>query len=789
MANTKLTALTALTGATTAKNDKLYIGDVSAGTSGSKSITISEMAEAERLWRNPQTIYVNDFYPAAVTAKHDGSSNPLSDFYGSLAAAEADFPHIDFTEWGIELTDEVDWVAWMSASQWMYDNRPDPTLSVGYDYSCWKLVADGDYWVNKSIIFTPASIWITGSAGRPFRLAVGGGTSITYNGPEGTDTDKVYVIDHYSQDDPGARPPPPGSAPTPHPNRDIGGGTGGSFRMTDMLIMGRSGGGHTVTIANSPSTSGVGYVVGVRLRDAYFGDITGCAFGGSLLDAIWISSALWMRVSFNFFYDIYRDCVAVVAFPEDFSSTTWIDDNEFGYYGRYAIIMDYFGGVEPSPSVRRNSIEGASTVHYYHTHLEEWVQGVRASICHIGAGVGQYGNYYENRCEGTVYQSANMWGDLHLIGGLNVSVRDNRFTNIVLSTFKSSAAVTSAYTTFRDTYKYVDINAERNFNAPEVGDYDGGGQASNCVFDGNIEGKIVNIAGVSISAGSGNSYRSGTVTFVAPETYSGTYIRQVRAPGAGYVTMGAVEQGASFLNFSDLSFMYGPMTNAIYGNATGHFNVLPAASSGFGTWTADTVYNDKLRATNTEVAAGAGKTSDKWVYPTVFNGCIYEASATTGTRKSHATTEPTWPTTLAATVVDNEVTWTCVRTGILPYDSGYKACVVQFSKRIVQRNTAPPTTGLWYAGDMCYTRIPDQTTPAVWICVTQGTPGTWIPLGNDYGYIAVGSLPAASTAIAGTRAVVSDSNQTLSAGLGSTVASGGSNKVPVYCDGSAWKIG
>jgi hypothetical protein len=792
MADKKVTELTPpMTGAQIAKNDRLYVADVSAGTSGSKSTEAQQLLEAERLWRNPRTLYVNDFYPAAVTAKADGTSNPLSDFYGSLAAAEADFPHIDFTEWGIELTDEVDWVAFMSASQYMFDNRPSPLVDVTRDYGHWKLVADGWYIVNKSIVFTCWGLWLTGSAGKAITSSPGfGATTITYNGPEGTDTAKVFLIDHYTQDDPGQRPPPPLAAPTAHPNRlRAGAGVGGMFRMTDMGIGGLENSGSTITYADSPSTSGMGFVVGVRLRDAYFADITSCAFGGQLLDAVWISSALWARVSFNIFYGIYRDSVSVIAFPEDFSTTVWIDDNEFGYYGRYAILLNFLGGVEPSPSVRRNSIEGPSDIHYYHTHLEEFVQGVRASICQVG---GTYGNYHENRCEATVYQTLNMWGDLHLIGCQHTSVRDNRFINIVCSVSRGVAQTrTTAFNDFLETYNYVDITAERNIHAPDVGDYDNSGQIALCVFDGNISEKIINVAGVSISSGNGNSYRTGSVIFVEPETYSGTYITQVRAPGAGYVTMGSAEQNASFLNFTDQSFIYGPISNATYSNGTGNFTVPAPGSTSFGTWAADTVYNDKLRATNTGVAAGDGLTTEKWVYPLTWNGCLYEASATTGTRKSHATTEPTWPIVVGNTVVDNEVTWKCVRNNVMPYEVGYNAASMVAGKRHIQRGTAAPTVGAWNAGDTCWTYYPDPSTgvPDGWVCVVAGVPGTWIPKSGNYGSVALASLPAAATANKGCRALVTDSNATLVAGLGNTVASGGANIVPVYSDGSAWKIG
>lgn len=52
--------------------------------------------------------------------------------------------------------------------------------------------------------------------------------------------------------------------------------------------------------------------------------------------------------------------------------------------------------------------------------------------------------------------------------------------------------------------------------------------------------------------------------------------------------------------------------------------------------------------------------------------------------------------------------------------------------------------------------------------------------------VAVASLPAASTAGAGAKSFVSDANATTFASI---VAAGGSNNVPVYSDGTNWRIG
>jgi hypothetical protein len=54
------------------------------------------------------------------------------------------------------------------------------------------------------------------------------------------------------------------------------------------------------------------------------------------------------------------------------------------------------------------------------------------------------------------------------------------------------------------------------------------------------------------------------------------------------------------------------------------------------------------------------------------------------------------------------------------------------------------------------------------------------------GVYEVATLPGASTLGAGARAFVIDSSVTT---FGTTVAGGGSGKVPVYSDGTNWKVG
>jgi hypothetical protein len=53
----------------------------------------------------------------------------------------------------------------------------------------------------------------------------------------------------------------------------------------------------------------------------------------------------------------------------------------------------------------------------------------------------------------------------------------------------------------------------------------------------------------------------------------------------------------------------------------------------------------------------------------------------------------------------------------------------------------------------------------------------------------VSGLPSAAVVFSGARHFVTDSNATLAAGLGNIVVGGGSDRVPVYSDGTNWRIG
>jgi hypothetical protein len=67
------------------------------------------------------------------------------------------------------------------------------------------------------------------------------------------------------------------------------------------------------------------------------------------------------------------------------------------------------------------------------------------------------------------------------------------------------------------------------------------------------------------------------------------------------------------------------------------------------------IYYSEIWVLDTAMTVGAIRV------PTVAggNGYRYRVTATAGDTKTHNTTEPTWPTTVGTTVVDDQVTWIC----------------------------------------------------------------------------------------------------------------------------------
>jgi hypothetical protein len=104
------------------------------------------------------------------------------------------------------------------------------------------------------------------------------------------------------------------------------------------------------------------------------------------------------------------------------------------------------------------------------------------------------------------------------------------------------------------------------------------------------------------------------------------------------------------------------------------------------------------------------------------------------------------------------------------------------------QGTAIPTVGTFAVGDRVWNSTPAVGSPKSWVCTVAGTQGTWVSEGELESPLTVTQLNnlAAGVKVKGARGFCTDATVTTFA---STVVSGGANNVPVYHDGTAWKIG
>jgi hypothetical protein len=631
--------------------------------------------------KGTRTVYVNNF-----GAVGDGTTHPLSERYASLEAAQTVYPH------ATALTDEIDWCAWQAASDWLYDNSPDLGFS-GNNWSVGRIKADGRYVVNKSIVLTHCSIIIEGVNGGE-RYVYGGATSIKYNGPDGADDNHIAILDFYGMDEVGD--PPAGKYPI------HGQGIG---KVYHLGLFGKGG-----SMTGAPSASG--YIWGIRFRNGSFCEVAHCNFGGTLYDGIVACSQMFTRIYHNFFFEVHRDAISILGFTGDFSTTVWIDDNEFGYVGRYAILQNYNGAIEPAPSVRRNSFEHVSMSTYYFQNPEWFVQGLASCVCQIG---GTFGQYSENRFEGcTGHPSESvaglLWADFHFISVGNLQILNNRHGGIAFAAYRDNPnRTTAAYASFMTDHNYCDITNTRNFHAGDTGDFLGSSACADITVDG-CNGFILNVGGVGLSNGTYHNWRNsvGALVCLNLPVVTGTYIEKVEPNTTAIPSMMPLPVPLLH-NALEYSFARGP-AKFLQGNEFYPF-AIP-----FGTWAAATAYRAIVRTHELGVSM-----AKKWVIPATANGYFYECTVA-GTSAGSA---PTWPTTPGATVTDGGVTWKCVGTYMLRFDNGIERYVI--GRRLMISTAAPSSSadGYFSGGDRVLNQTPEAAGVSEWVCTSSGLPGTW----------------------------------------------------------------
>jgi len=795
-ASTKAAARTALTvdapleianGGTGVRTLDALIAEVGGGGGGGTSLPSQAAARLKvlqsdgtaALWASKGYIHVNDFYPTGVVA-HNGVSHTLASFYGTLAAAQAYYPH------ATSLTDEFDWCALQAATNYLYDRSAG---SNAYNMSAGVFFLEGQYVINKTVVYNHVAVRLTAASvqgGFKFKDA----TSISYFGPDGTSDDPIPLLDFWVYDETGA--PPPGRLNNP--------ASGGIRVQVENISFGGK--------ATSTSSFVYGFskfISGIRLRQAAFAQITNCHFGGSwLYDAIYCTGPqLFLIISRNFFYAIERDGIAVWGYRGNTSTTTWIYNNEFGYITRYALMLDFSGAVEAMPIIRDNSFEAAQVDTAYYLQNPEWfVQGVVAENCIINGGnliwsgnrgevgLGTWHHYYwahlhlMNCTYSTVENGTNagrlvltgnrssvdrtmaaraMWGGAMLwVAGHTYSAAldsDNNYATPspingyyyrctvggtaggTQPTWPTTigATVTDGGVTWvcaGTVKKYHDITAARNFNACLASDNAGASLMQHLTLR-KLYASIVFVLDTVATLGTSGVHHFEDLTFgfvfgTIP-VIDGTYGKTATARPVAVARMIDMPSAAVYTNTPTVQAGYSK-SYTHYARGVGYYLTSPIS---WPVWAGTTVYAHTWWGSYPTV-----------IKPTTENGFKYQCivGGTSGG------SEPSWPTTVGTTVTDGGVTWVCM--GREYYTAEGVDTRYDFAGTTTRvTSSGVPTVGHASQGDVAVAHAPGAGGVTSWRCTVTGTPGTWAPTewvqgANSTGVLTTDTMQLISSGVA-----------------------------------------
>ena len=632
-------------------------------------------------------IYVNSYYDGVHATAPAGVSRPLSTWYGSLAAAQVDYPA------ALALTDEVDWCVWQGALNAIYTTG----VSAGSNWASATLQANGTYIVNRTIVGNFLAVRIAGTHPNDRFVTAGlGADSITYNGVDGTVDAPIYIFDLYLFDEFGN--PPPG--------RVGNAAASGGFKaiIEHIVFNGKSGS------MNSASQGVSGYISGVRLRQAEFCQISNCSFGGTLYDGIVASGAqLFLIIERNIFYGVHRDGIGIWRCANN-STTIWIYNNEFGWVGRYSIFEDLTGSVQAAPIIRDNSFEPIqNTTVYYSSHPNWWVQGVIAAVVLIGA---DYLNFDGNRAEDVTRRYPGVWGALHLVSCSFGRVTNSDISGIICTAWSSSARRTTAAINYYAANNFSDVTDQRNYNVGRQGDADT--ECQSMTFR-NVNGPfyVADQTGFS-STGYHMFDTCNTARFMSIPVTAGTYIEQIQDLSVAAVSFYSNLIRGTFLN-SHVTDLRGINQYGSYTIHSGTGDVILWQGTDFGQWQATHAYQTTPNNSAFFVGDIAGIS---FISPTAGaseTGYFYQCT-TAGTSGG---SEPAWPTTIGGTVNDGSVVWTCVGKCTVSAEH-LTPEFIMCGKRI--RVGATPSGGRYDAGMIVWASAPAAGASMGVECTTGGGP-------------------------------------------------------------------
>ena len=717
---------------------------------------ISERTFPDRL---ADFVKVNEFYPPlAGSGIHNGKSNPISNYFGSLAAAQEVYPFAS------SLTNETDWCAWQAALLYIYENQIVIGSSNGGT-----LWADGNYVCDQTITSNVGSITVIGKS-------YGGGysTSIKYTGVAGTLAAPIYIMDFWTiAEDRVTYGTQPGS-------RTASTCLWGPVVTVKNITFVGHGGDMT---ANSVSVSN--FISGIRLRYGSWGNISHCWFSGTLWDEIVATGArMFDVIEHNEFFGVHRDGISYRSINGNFSTAMWIRYNEFYAVGRYAILLDLNGSVEPNPRIIGNDFEQAY-VSFFVLNPQWFVQGVVAGMCIINGG---NLSWRDNRTE-DISLTAGFLGELHLVACQNPAIRDGTLHKVICTAFTKTSRQTSALASFVSTNKYGDITDQQNFNCGSSTNF---GAVNDTPSFSNIYNLQQLIVADSTGLSNADPISVDAIYFeiVSFPVMSGTYAALINPAGASSAALGSLSWSdgivtattASAHGLTGLNYLViaGAVPNGYNGvslcTVTGT-KTFTYPSSNPGTETTPGTYGLVGLLTPNDYAisghalgltenTSTNSTAGNVAHPTTVYGRwgnIIEARQNpidqvlelnlfdgnnyfwrTGNGTLTGTSSATWAGYRSWTLnrLLGDLTQTAANFLDLPFlfgnitnSSGNHVTYVELAgavattRKVRYNFSDPPASGAWNVGDIVYNNAPTAGGYIGWVCVTAGTPGTWKTFG------------------------------------------------------------
>lgn len=557
---------------------------------------------------------------------------------------------------GDRVTD--DYLAIQSALDFLVGMQ-EPYNYPAYNFSSGKLYfPNGIYCISQTLVNNVYQLHIVGDV-RGSSEASFGGTTLTWIGSAGTVDDPIWMIDSWTFDE--FYNPPAGVPP--------------QARSVKVWFEHISFEGLSVLFGTP------GYVSGIRLRQASFSSIRSCTFTNLYDGIVATGPQLFMDVAYNLFYGCYRDCLAVWRYSGDFSTTVWPQHNEFGFFGRYAILLDSTGSVDAGMVLETNSIEGDSASSPYLANPAHFYLGIPADILLVNCGGSQV---LRQRFEAGSYRH-----NIHIAGGDNLTIEDNTFSYTNTGDGGAALAVTkrealnAAAATFLSEKKYLDITDVRNGEFQENTSY----RVETLRISRNKNPDAITIwdYDTAMSTSGGHFMQSNSAIMYAVPLVGG-----VPDPATKTLFLQSNMQFVDCLN---------PVVAPMPGNMEAGISFKALASGIIGAREFVKIGNVWFLSYQSNYAPLSG--FDGWAINNMM-----------GT--PNATPQYTEDYPLFFADLDDGLG-----------NTEYFELGVARKRKIRYNYSAAPTTGTWKVADTVYNNAPAAGGYIGWVCVTAGSPGTW----------------------------------------------------------------